>query len=136
MIIPVTAGVTGVVRKELKKMCKPLQENTQQFRHKNSYTRNITHNTESAAVSNWKLEWWGSLLVREEKFQGEEACDNERYSSNNRNVWGFLSSLFSKERYKGSKGCQDQLLISKVMLQECSSRKKIYISSLLGFYTA
>jgi len=50
MIIPVTAGVTGVVRKELEKMCKPLQENAQQFHHKNSYTRNIAHNTESAAV--------------------------------------------------------------------------------------
>ena len=46
----VTAGVTGVVRKELKKMCKPQQENSEQFQHKNSYTRNITHNAESAAV--------------------------------------------------------------------------------------
>jgi hypothetical protein len=34
VIIPVTSGVTGVVRKELKKKCKPLQENTQQFHHK------------------------------------------------------------------------------------------------------
>jgi hypothetical protein len=50
MIIPVTAGVTGVVRKELEKMCKPLQENARQFHYKNSYTRNIAHNAESAAV--------------------------------------------------------------------------------------
>ena len=41
---------------------------------KDSYTRNITHNMESAAVRNWKPEWWGSLLVQE-KYQEEKVCD-------------------------------------------------------------
>jgi predicted peroxiredoxin len=50
MIIPVTAGVTGIVRKEAEKMCKPQQKTLSSFTTKNSYTRNITHNTESAAV--------------------------------------------------------------------------------------
>jgi hypothetical protein len=30
---------------------------------------NITHYKESATVRNLKLEWWGSPLVQEEKFQ-------------------------------------------------------------------
>ena len=36
-------------------------------------------------------------------------------------------NLISKEQkgcYRGSKGCKDQLLISKAILQECERRKK------------
>ena len=36
-------------------------------------------------------------------------------------------NLISKEQegcYRGSKGCKDQLLISKAILQECKRRKK------------
>jgi hypothetical protein len=36
---------------------------------KNSCTRNITHNKESATIRNLKPEWWGSPLVQEEKYQ-------------------------------------------------------------------
>jgi len=39
-------------------------------------------------------------------------------------------NFIPKERkgcYRGSKGCKDQLLISKTILQECKSRKK-YLS--------
>jgi hypothetical protein len=39
-----------------------------------SYTWNITHNTESTAVLSLKLERWGSPLVQE-KYQEEKACD-------------------------------------------------------------
>jgi hypothetical protein len=37
-------------------------------------------------------------------------------------------NLIPKEQkgcYRGSKGCKDQLLISKAILQECKCRKKI-----------
>ena len=30
-----------------------------------------------------------------------------------------------KGRYRGSKGCKDQLLIPKAILQECKRRKKV-----------
>jgi len=44
------------------------------FTTKDSYTWNITHNTESTAVWSLKSERWGSLLVQE-KCQEEKACD-------------------------------------------------------------
>jgi hypothetical protein len=47
------------------------------FTTKDSYTRNITHNTESTAVCNLKPERWGSPLVQE-KYQEEKACDKRR----------------------------------------------------------
>jgi len=45
------------------------------FTTKDSYTWNITHNTESPAVWNLKPERWGSALVQGENYQGENACD-------------------------------------------------------------
>ena len=44
------------------------------FTTKDSYTWNITHNTESTGVWNLKPERWGSPLVQE-KYQEEKACD-------------------------------------------------------------
>ena len=44
------------------------------FTTKDSYTWNITHNTESTAVWSSKPEQWGSLLVQE-KYQEEKACE-------------------------------------------------------------
>jgi len=44
------------------------------FTTKDSYTWNITHNTESIAVCSLKPERWGSPLVQE-KYQEEKACD-------------------------------------------------------------
>ena len=44
------------------------------FTTKDSYTWNITHNTESTAVWSLKPERWGSPLVQE-KYRGEKACD-------------------------------------------------------------
>ena len=44
------------------------------FTTKDSYTWNMTHNTESTAVWNLKPERWGSPLVQE-KNQAERACD-------------------------------------------------------------
>jgi len=40
------------------------------FTTKDSYTWNITHNTENFTVGNFKPEQWGSPLVQEEKYQG------------------------------------------------------------------
>jgi hypothetical protein len=39
------------------------------FSTKNSCTRNITRYKESATIRNLKPEWWGSPLVKEEKYQ-------------------------------------------------------------------
>ena len=44
------------------------------FTTKDSYTWNITHNTESTAVWSLEPERWGSLLVQE-NYQEEKACD-------------------------------------------------------------
>ena len=44
------------------------------FTTKDSYTWNITHNTESTAVWSLKREWWGSPVVQE-KYQEEKTCD-------------------------------------------------------------
>ena len=44
------------------------------FTTKDSYTWNITHNTESNGVRSVKPERWGSPLVQE-KYQEENACD-------------------------------------------------------------
>ena len=50
-IIPVIIGATRVVTKSLKKNVETLPYHTfNRFTTKDSYTRNITHNTESAAV--------------------------------------------------------------------------------------
>jgi hypothetical protein len=37
------------------------------FTTKDSYTRNITHNTESTAVCHLKPERWGSTMVQEKR---------------------------------------------------------------------
>jgi hypothetical protein len=50
MIIPVIIEATGIVTKVERKIWKPSQENIQWIPYKNSYPRNITHNTESTAV--------------------------------------------------------------------------------------
>jgi hypothetical protein len=62
---------------------------------KDSCTWNITRNTGSTAVWNLKPERWGSPLVKEEKYQGENACDKIQYNNNNNNnnngvQWGYL----------------------------------------------
>jgi hypothetical protein len=51
------------------------------FATQDSYTWNVTRNTESAAVWNLKPELWGSPLVPE-KYQGEMACDNIQHNNN------------------------------------------------------
>ena len=47
------------------------------FTTKDSYTWNITHNTESTAVWSLKPERWGSPLVQE-KYKEEKVCDKRR----------------------------------------------------------
>jgi stalled ribosome alternative rescue factor ArfA len=47
------------------------------FTTENSYTWNITHDTESTAVLNLKPEWWGSPLVQE-TYRDEKACDGQQ----------------------------------------------------------
>jgi len=54
------------------------------FTTKDSYTSNMTHNTESIAVWNVKPEWWGSPLIQE-KYYGEKACDKRMWQHNNNN---------------------------------------------------
>jgi hypothetical protein len=50
-IIPVINGATGIVTKHLKKSFEAVPYHTlNRFTTKDSYTKNITHNTESMAV--------------------------------------------------------------------------------------
>ena len=48
-----------------------------------SYTRNITHNTESAAVWSLKRERWGSLLVQEKYREGMPVTETSISYNNN-----------------------------------------------------
>jgi hypothetical protein len=51
MIIPVVTGATGIVTKGLKKNLEAITgKHSIDSRQKDSYTWNITHNTESTAV--------------------------------------------------------------------------------------
>jgi hypothetical protein len=47
------------------------------FTTKDSCTWNSTHYMESAAVWNWKTEWWGWALVEGEKRGGGKGCDRK-----------------------------------------------------------
>jgi len=50
-----------------------------------------------------------------------------------------VENLILKEQkgwYRGSKGCKDQLLISKAILQECKSRKKILSMAWIDYQKA
>ena len=73
-IVPVIIGASEIVTRSLRKNLKAVPGRYSTFTTKDSYTWNITHNTESTAVWSLKLEGWGSLLV-EEKYQEEKACD-------------------------------------------------------------
>jgi hypothetical protein len=211
MIIPVTSGVTRVVRKELKKKYKPLQENTQQFHRKHSAVppqtlsssttntqqfhhkhsafspqtlsssttntqqfhhkhsavppqtlRIFTTNTQQfhhkhSAVPPQTTATLGTLHIIGKVLQPEtgnlssgdrcwcgrrSAREKRRVTMNDRviiiiiiiiEMFGPFCLSVCKGRYRGSKGCQDQILISKAMLQECSSRKKMIRPLLLDF---
>jgi len=52
------------------------------FTTKDSYTCNITHNTESTAVWNSKPERWGSALVQGDNYQGQKDCDKIQHVNN------------------------------------------------------
>jgi len=54
------------------------------FTTKDSYTWNITHNTESTAVCSLKRERWGSLLVQEE-YREEMPVTRDIHNNNNNN---------------------------------------------------
>ena len=50
MIIPVIIGATGIVTRSLRKKLSYTRKTFDRFTTKDSYTWNITHNTESTAV--------------------------------------------------------------------------------------
>jgi hypothetical protein len=77
MMMMMMIGATGRVIRGLRTNLEAIPGNLQQSHYKR-YTKNITHNVESTAVSNLKPEWLGSLLVQE-KYQGEEDCDKKHY---------------------------------------------------------
>ena len=54
------------------------------FTTKDSYTWNITHNTENTAEWSLKPERWGSPLVQE-KYHEEKPCDKVHNNNNNNN---------------------------------------------------
>jgi hypothetical protein len=64
-IIPVKTGTTGNGKLKAKSGSYT-RKALDRFSTANSYTWNITHNTESTAVGNLKPERWGSPLVQGE----------------------------------------------------------------------
>jgi hypothetical protein len=77
-IILVIIGATGIVTSSLRKnFGRYARKTLDRFTTKDSYTWNITHNTESTAVGSLKPERWGSPLVQE-KYREENACDKRR----------------------------------------------------------
>ena len=74
-IVPVIIGANGIVTRSLRKNLEAVTRKTfDRFTTKDSYTWNITQNTESTAMRSLKPEWWGSPLVQK-KYQVEKACD-------------------------------------------------------------
>jgi len=49
-IVPVITGATGIVTRSLKKNLETFRKTLDRFTTKDSYTWNITHNTESTAM--------------------------------------------------------------------------------------
>jgi hypothetical protein len=68
-VIPAIIGATGIVTRGLKIYGNNTRKAFNRFCTKNSCTRNIIHHKESATIRNLKPEWWGLLLVQEEKYQ-------------------------------------------------------------------
>ena len=66
MSTPVIIGATGTETKCLKKNLEAIPTK-HSIQTTDSCTRNITHDTESTAVWNLKLELWGSPLLREKR---------------------------------------------------------------------
>ena len=64
-IVPVIIGATGIVMRSLTKNLETIPGKHSIDSLQDSYTCNITHNTESTAVWSLKRERWGSLLVQE-----------------------------------------------------------------------
>ena len=79
MIVPVIIGATGIVTRSLKKNLETILRKTlDRFTTKDSYTWNITHNTESTAMWSLKPERWESSLVQE-KYQEEMPVTGDIY---------------------------------------------------------
>ena len=68
------------------------------FTTKDSYTWNITHNTESTAVWSLKRERWGSLLVQE-KYREEMPVTETSISYNNNNNNNNNNNVLFQEQY-------------------------------------
>jgi len=80
-----------------------------------------------------KPEWWGSPLVQE-KYQEGKACDRRHTYRiiiiiRAKRISTHLEeqSLLPAEQkgcHPGSKGCKDQLMISKTIYEDCRRRNK------------
>ena len=69
-IVPVIIGATGIVTRREEKFGNYIRKTFDRFTTKDSYTWNITHNTESTAMWSLKPERWGSPVVQQ-KYQEE-----------------------------------------------------------------
>ena len=91
-IIPVITGATGMVTKDLRNNLEAITVKHSADSLHNSYTRNITHNTESTAVWNWKSERWGSPLVQE-KYREKRNVTRDNTIQGRIKLFGALSSV-------------------------------------------
>jgi len=65
------------------------------FTIKDSYTWNITHNTESTAVWNLKTERWGSPLVQEKYREEKPVTRDDDDNDNNNNIYIYRTRQIS-----------------------------------------
>jgi hypothetical protein len=68
-VLLVIIGATGTVTLGLKKFGNNIRKGFNRFSTEKQLFLNITHYKGSATIRNLKLEWWGSPLVLEEKYQ-------------------------------------------------------------------
>jgi len=65
------------------------------FTTKDSYTWNITNNTESTVVWSFKPERWGSPLVQEKHQEGKAYDKRHPYCKRTERKWRFITSVWS-----------------------------------------
>jgi hypothetical protein len=114
MIIRAIIGAIGAVTKYFKeKSASHTRKTFNRLTTKDSSTWNITHNTGSTAVWNWKPERWGSRLVRQ-KYQGEKGCDDDDDNDDDDNSKrNSLTQIVRTHQKTQSQNCNRQLEASR-----------------------
>jgi hypothetical protein len=96
MIISLITAAIGAVTKYFKeKSASRTRKTFNRLTTQDSSTWNITHNTGSTAVWNWKPERWGLRLVQLERYQEEKGCNKRHNNNNNNNNCNYKAKVIS-----------------------------------------